>query len=79
MGSDGTDRRGLPKCTAWMGTGVLRTMAGGVPRSMPMEQAEAAAPDDLLFAQISDRRIGFEGRRHRRPGGGRGGRRPPAL
>jgi 3',5'-cyclic-AMP phosphodiesterase len=57
--SDGTDRRGLLKCMAWVGTGVVWTIAGGVPRSLPIEQAEAATLDDLLFAQISDSHIGF--------------------
>jgi len=57
--SDGTDRRGLLKCMAWIGTGVVWTIAGGVPRSLPIEQAEAATLDDLLFAQISDSHIGF--------------------
>ena len=57
--SDGTDRRGLLKCMAWVGTGVVWTIAGGIPRSLPIEQAEAATLDDLLFAQISDSHIGF--------------------
>lgn len=30
---DGPHRRGLLKCMAWAGTGVLWTMSGGVPRS----------------------------------------------
>jgi 3',5'-cyclic AMP phosphodiesterase CpdA len=57
--SDGTDRRGLLKCMAWVGTGVAWTIAGGVPRSLLIEQAEAATLDDLLFVQISDSHIGF--------------------
>ena len=51
---DGTDRRGLLRCMAWVGTGVLWTVVGGVPRSLPIERAEAADLDGLLFAQISD-------------------------
>jgi 3',5'-cyclic AMP phosphodiesterase CpdA len=44
---------------AWVGTGVLWTVAGGVPRSLPIERAEAADLNGLLFAQISDSHIGF--------------------
>ena len=57
--SKGLDRRGLLECMAWVGTGVVWTLAGGVPRSLPIEQVEAAGLDDLLFAQISDSHIGF--------------------
>src|SRR5215207_4800742 len=57
--SDGTDRRGLLKCMAWVGTGVAWTIAGGVPRSLPIEQALAATLDALAFVQISDSHIGF--------------------
>ena len=31
--TDGINRRGLLECMAWVGTGVVWTMAGGVPRS----------------------------------------------
>ena len=41
--SDGTDRRGLLKCMAWVGTGVVLTIAGGIPRSLPIEQADSSA------------------------------------
>ena len=34
IGADGLDRRGLLKCMAWAGAGVLWTMSGGVPRSV---------------------------------------------
>ena len=36
------DRRGLLQCMAWVGTGVVWTMAGGVPRSLRIEEAQAA-------------------------------------
>jgi Icc protein len=41
--SDGTDHRGLLKCMAWVGAGVVWTIAGGVPRSLPMKQADSSA------------------------------------
>jgi 3',5'-cyclic AMP phosphodiesterase CpdA len=60
MMSDGIDRRGLLECMAWVGTGVIWTIAGGVPRSAVIGSAEAAAlGDGLAFAQISDSHIGF--------------------
>ena len=36
--TDGIDRRGLLECMAWVGTGVVWTMAGGVPRSLLIER-----------------------------------------
>jgi 3',5'-cyclic-AMP phosphodiesterase len=57
---DGIDRRGLLKCMAWVGTGVLWTLNGGVLTSRTL--AQAAPPDDagdFTFAQISDSHIGF--------------------
>ena len=56
---DGIDRRGLLGCMAWVGTGMLWTVAGGVPRSLPIGQAQAADLDGLVFTQISDSHIGF--------------------
>jgi 3',5'-cyclic-AMP phosphodiesterase len=66
---DGIDRRGFLKCMAWVGTGVLFTMTGGVLRSETITQITAgasaikgalAAPKGALsFAQISDSHIGF--------------------
>ena len=54
------DRRGLLECMAWVGTGVVWTVAGGVPRSALIGSAEAAAmKDGFTFAQISDSHIGF--------------------
>ena len=51
-------RRGALKCMLWAGTGVLWTVAGGVPRSALIGSA-AAATNDLAFVQISDSHIGF--------------------
>ena len=59
---DGVDRRGLLNCMLWAGSGVLWTFAGGVPRSLRIESAEAAmaaASSSLSFLQISDSHIGF--------------------
>ena len=62
---DGIDRRGFLSCMAWAGTGLLWTMAGGVPRaSLFAQSAEGAAKKpghvaDFTFAQISDSHIGF--------------------
>src|SRR4051794_5297614 len=56
------ERRSLLKCMLWAGSGVLWTMAGGVPRSLRIESAEAAtaaATSSLSFLQISDSHIGF--------------------
>ena len=57
---DGIDRRGLLKCMAWVGTGVIWTLKGGVLTSRTL--AQAGSPDglgDFTFAQISDSHIGF--------------------
>jgi hypothetical protein len=59
IGADGMDRRGLLKCMAWAGAGVLWTVNGGVPRSMLIEDAKADQAG-LTFAQISDTHIGFK-------------------
>jgi 3',5'-cyclic AMP phosphodiesterase CpdA len=57
--TDGIDRRGLLECMAWVGTGVVWTMAGGVPRSQLIGEAEAATPGGWSFVQVSDSHIGF--------------------
>ena len=56
----GTSRRGLLKCLAWAGTGIVWTVAGGVPRPLGLGEAFAAPPaDGFTFVQISDSHIGF--------------------
>src|SRR5690348_942149 len=55
----GTSRRALLKCMAWAGTGIVWTVAGGVPRALSIREAIAAAPDGFTFVQISDTHIGF--------------------
>ncbi len=54
-------RRGALKCMLWAGTGVLWTVAGGVPRStlLGASPAEAATASAFHFVQISDSHIGF--------------------
>ena len=45
----------------WAGTGVLWTVAGGMPRSMGIiGEAMAAEPSGLTFLQISDSHVGFD-------------------
>ncbi len=58
IGQDGLDRRGLLKCMAWAGAGVIWTVSGGVPRSLGISEAFGATAG-LTFAQISDTHIGF--------------------
>jgi hypothetical protein len=35
----GTSRRGLLKCMAWAGTGLVWTVSGGVPRGLGLGEA----------------------------------------
>ena len=59
---DGIDRRGFLECMAWVGTGVICAVAGGVlsSRSLADPYAKAAPKGELYFAQISDSHIGFD-------------------
>src|ERR1700685_137492 len=66
--NDGIDRRNFLSCMAWAGTGLLWTVAGGVPSSRLFAAATHAAgtPKDhtpagagFSFVQISDSHIGF--------------------
>src|ERR1700724_627714 len=67
MSSDGIDRRNFLSCMAWAGTGLLWTMAGGVPTSKlfaattgaAAQAAHAQAGAAFSFVQISDSHIGF--------------------
>jgi Icc protein len=60
---DGIDRRGFLKCMAWVGTGVLWSMQGGVLSSRAFgqttEPGAAHASADFTFVQVSDSHIGF--------------------
>jgi hypothetical protein len=60
LSRDGLDRRGLLKCMAWAGAGVLWSVVGGVPRSMGLADAYAGTMGGLTFVQISDSHIGFK-------------------
>jgi 3',5'-cyclic AMP phosphodiesterase CpdA len=58
---DGVSRRKVLECMTWAGTGVLWTIAGGVPRSLGLAgEALAAEPAGLTFLQISDSHVGFD-------------------
>src|SRR5689334_22196624 len=61
--SDGIDRRGFLKCMAWVGTGLVWTMSGGVLASciapQPGGQAASGGTGDFSFVQVSDSHIGF--------------------
>jgi 3',5'-cyclic AMP phosphodiesterase CpdA len=53
-------RRKALECMTWAGTGVLWTIAGGVPRSLGIiDGALAAEPSGLTFLQISDSHVGY--------------------
>ncbi len=54
----GYDRRQTLKCMLWAGTGVVWTVAGGVPASRLIGAAKAAE-GSFSFVQISDSHIGF--------------------
>ena len=60
---DGIDRRNFLSCMAWAGTGLLWTMAGGVPTSKLIaattKPGTDAARTSFSFVQISDSHIGF--------------------
>jgi len=58
----GIDRRGALECMIWAGTGLLWTVAGGVPRSsmLGISAANAQAASGFSFLQISDSHIGFK-------------------
>src|SRR6185503_9121834 len=59
-GGDGIDRRGLLKCMQWVGTGVVWSIAAGVPVSRTLEAAPAVKPGaGFSFVQISDSHMGF--------------------
>ena len=53
------DRRQALSCMVWAGTGVVWTVAGGVPASRLIGEA-AAEEGGFSFVQISDSHIGFD-------------------
>jgi len=55
------NRRKVLECMTWVGTGVLWTIAGGVPHSVELiGEAEGAETRGLSFVQISDSHVGFD-------------------
>ncbi len=60
---DGIDRRGLLKCMAWAGTGVIWSINGGLLTSTALgaeaNSRNAIATAELNFVQIIDSHIGF--------------------
>jgi Calcineurin-like phosphoesterase len=59
---DDVDRRSVLQCMIWAGTGMLWTIASGVPRSslLGISDAKAQAASGVTFLQISDSHIGFK-------------------
>lgn len=62
LDEDGIDRRGFLKCMNWAGTGILWSLAGGLPQAIGLDRALAAeAPaSPFTFLQISDSHVGFD-------------------
>ncbi|HLW68568.1 MAG TPA: metallophosphoesterase [Gemmataceae bacterium] len=60
VSEDTIDRRGMLKCMAWVGTGLLWSLHGGLPASRLLgQEPKNAGPADFSFVQISDSHIGF--------------------
>ncbi len=55
---DGIDRRGMLSCMAWVGTGLIWSVTGGIATSRVFGQAPVVKPK-FAFAQISDSHLGF--------------------
>ena len=62
LDGEGLARRGLLKCMAWAGSGVLWTLSGGVAASSLIGAGPALAGEakGFSFVQISDSHIGFK-------------------
>ena len=57
----GPSRRKVLECMTWAGTGVLWSIAGGVPTSLGIiDSAVAAEQKGFTFLQISDSHMGFD-------------------
>src|SRR5947209_20527128 len=54
---DGIDRRGMLKCMAWVGTGLVWTVGGGLPS--PRLFGQDSRKGTFSFVQISDSHFGF--------------------
>ena len=60
--ADGIDRRGFLECMTWAGTGVLWSIAAGLPHAVGLEPgARGGMPvQPFTFLQISDSHVGFD-------------------
>lgn len=57
---DGIDRRGMLKCMAWVGTGLVWNLTGGIATSRVFGQSPRTESQPALsFVQISDSHLGF--------------------
>ena len=57
----GPSRRKVLECMTWAGTGVLWTVAGGVPTALGLiDEAAAQETKGFTFLQISDSHMGFD-------------------
>ena len=59
-GADGVSRRKVLECMTWAGTGVLWTVAGGIPTSLGIVGEAMAQTNGFTFLQISDSHVGFD-------------------
>src|SRR5580704_11123107 len=58
---EGATRRKVLECMTWAGTGILWTLAGGIPRSTGLiGEAKADEAKAFSFLQLSDSHIGFD-------------------
>src|SRR6202045_3821908 len=58
--ADGVSRRKVLECMTWAGTGVLWTVAGGIPTSLGIVGEAMAETTGMTFLQISDSHVGFD-------------------
>jgi 3',5'-cyclic AMP phosphodiesterase CpdA len=58
--ANGVSRRKVLECMTWAGTGVLWTVAGGIPTSLGIMGEAAAQTSGMTFLQISDSHVGFD-------------------
>lgn len=56
--ADGIDRRGMLRCMAWVGTGLVWSVGGGIATSRLLGQPATTKPT-FTFVQISDSHLGF--------------------
>jgi 3',5'-cyclic-AMP phosphodiesterase len=62
LSEDGIDRRGFLKCMAWVGTGLVWTLSGGILAACNAVQGipVTGGGGDFSFVQVSDSHIGFK-------------------